>query len=433
MLSVCSAGGQALFGQHLEQGFAPTRRVGAQQDTGARARDQGAQLAYGIFGAAGHGHVGRGNEIRMRRLGRQRQARKILEARVQGLAVQEQGRRRQHRTLPVAFQEVVAAGRVLRKTLYGFIDIAQRDCERAGVEVVEQRGRLFEEQRQVVLHAGEGDAVADVLVGQGARWIAFEDLAETRAEMIARGLVHGKFAPGQQPHLAHGIEAALGVDVERADGFDFVVEQVQAVGHGRAHGKQIDQPAAQAKFARRRDLGHMVVVRQRQLRAQRRFVQLVALPEREGVGGQEGRRRQAVQRRRDGHGQDIDRLGHERVQGVQALGDQVLVRRKGVVGQGFPVGKLPHAQLRREKRDFVGQALGLQRIGREHDNGFAGLAGQIGQQPAVARTGGARLDIARPGFEGGQGGGGGRQLRIHCGGSRGVMHCREIIKSPDHV
>ncbi|MNX96372.1 hypothetical protein D3C86_1286840 [compost metagenome] len=277
----------AEFVQHLHQRFAAASRVRAQQHAGLARLHQRAQLGDGVFGTACHADVGRGAEVGVRLACGQRQAAEFLQPGVEGFVVQEQGGRRQHRTLAVALQEAVAAGCVLVEALDRVVDIADGDRDRALGQVVEQGGRLFEEERQVVLDAGKRNAVADVLVGQSARRVAFEDLAKACAEAVARLLVHRKFASGQELDFAHRVQAALRIDVEAADGLDLVVEQVQAVRHHRAHGEQVDQSAAQAEFARRRHLGDVVVVGQGELCAQGRLVQPVLLLEREGVCRQE--------------------------------------------------------------------------------------------------------------------------------------------------
>ena len=347
---------------------------------------------------------GQGGEVRMRAFAGQRQARQAAQAGVEGLVVQEQGVGRQHRAFRVGLQELPAVAGVLGKPVDGRRGVAQRDGDGVGRQVVEQRGGLLEEQRQVVFDAGEGDAVADVLVGQGARRVALEDFAETRAEAIARGLVHGEFAARQQFDFTHRIQAALGVAVEAADGFDLAVEQVDAVGQGRAHGEQVDQAAADAEFAGRADLGDVAVVGQGQLGAQAFLVQGVALAEMEGVGRQEGRRGQADQGGGDRHHQDVHGALAQGVQGAQAFGNQVLVRGKAVVGQGFPVGQEAHAQVRIEQGDFVGQATGGQRVGAEGGQRVPGLARQRGQQQGVAGARRTGLDVALAGAQGGQGG-----------------------------
>src|SRR5690606_10386645 len=122
---------------------------------------------------------------------------------------------------------------------------------------VEQRCGVIEEQRQVILDAGEGNAVANILVRQRTGWVAFECFPKAGAELVARGFVHGKLAPWKQLHFFDRIQAALGVDVEAADGFNFVVEQVQPVRQDGSYRKEINQPAPYAKLAGRRDLGYM--------------------------------------------------------------------------------------------------------------------------------------------------------------------------------
>jgi hypothetical protein len=53
------------------------------------------------------------------------------------------------------------------------------------------------------------------------------------------------------------------------------------------------------------------------------------------------------------------------------LADQVLVRGKSVVGQGFPVGKQRAAQRGGEKGNFFQQALRIRCAGAHHRHRFA--------------------------------------------------------------
>jgi hypothetical protein len=43
----------------------------------------------------------------------------------------------------------------------------------------------------------------------------------------------------------------------------------------------------------------------------------------------------------------------------EALGDEILVRREGIVRQRFPVGQEAHARFRGEESDFLRKALGV--------------------------------------------------------------------------
>jgi hypothetical protein len=170
-------------------------------------------------------------------------------------------------------------------------------------------------------------------------------LAPAAAEGGARRFVHREFAARQQAHFLHRIQRALGVGIEGADGFDGVAEQVEPVGQRGTHREQVDQAAAHRVFAGRHHLRDVGVAGQRELRLELGLVQRFALLEEEGVGGQEGRRRHAHQRGGGRHQHHVALAAGDFVQRGQALGHQVLVRREGVVGQGFPVRQQVAAQL----------------------------------------------------------------------------------------
>ena len=68
------------------------------------------------------------------------------------------------------------------------------------------------------------------------------------------------------------------------------------------------------------------------------------------------------------------------------------MRGKGVVGQGFPVGKQRAAQRRRKEGDLVYQALRVVGICRDNGHGLADslfALAQTGQQHRVGRACGA--------------------------------------------
>jgi len=75
------------------------------------------------------------------------------------------------------------------------------------------------------------------------------------------------------------------------------------------------------------------------------------------------RRAQAHERRGGGHDRDVEVAALDAIERRQALGHQVLVRRKLVVGERFPVRQQAHAQLRREPRDLLEQTLRVERGG----------------------------------------------------------------------
>ena len=113
----------------------------------------------------------------------------------------------------------------------------------------------------------------------------------------------------------------------------------------------------------------------------------------EGVASEKSRRRQPVQRR--GGGND-DNIGAsvlvallDSPQRGQTLADQVLMRRKGVVRQGLPVGEKRTAQVGRKKRDLVHQALRRAGVRRDDGGEFSGCffaLPELGQQQGVGGT-----------------------------------------------
>jgi hypothetical protein len=218
-----------------------------------------------------------------------------------------------------------------------------------------------------------------------------------RLRNLARArVVHRELAARQQADLGHRVQAALAVGVEGADAVDLVVEQVHPVGHGAAHGEQVDQPAAHRVLARAHHLGDVAVAGQGQLALEPGLVELLLDLEVEGVARQEGRGRQPVQR---GGGRHHDHVGAgvlvallDAPQRGQALADQVLVRREGVVGQGLPVRKQRAAQVRGEEGHLVDQALRVGGVGGDDGRQAPGrffAGGQARQQQGVGRAGGA--------------------------------------------
>ena len=115
-------------------------------------------------------------------------------------------------------------------------------------------------------------------------WIAFELVAKVLTKAGDAGLVQGDFACRQQVDFRDLVEGALGVRVEAADAFDLVIEQVDAVGQGRAHGEQVDDAPAHRELAGGEHLLHRTVARFGQAGTQLVGLQPVALLEQEGVG-----------------------------------------------------------------------------------------------------------------------------------------------------
>ena len=118
----------------------------------------------------------------------------------------------------------------------------------------------------------------------------------------------------------------------------------------------------------------MGVASERDLTAEFLGVEFLSLLEGEGIGGEEGWRRQPVDGRRGRHEQNVDFALGRCPQRGQALGDEILMRRKMVIGQRFPVRQQTDAQLWSKPRNFVEQALGIGGAGADDSQQLARVA-----------------------------------------------------------
>ncbi len=342
---VVRCGAQMVFGEQLEDRLAAAGRFDGQQHALARRFDERAQRGERIVGMAIDREFGQARCPAAGRLRREHDARERLRECEEILVGQEQALRFEDRPLAIVREERMALLRIGREAADRRFEIAGEHEVRILRQVVEQRGGFVEEQRQVVLDAGRRHAVADVLVDRRAARVAFEGFAPAAAEGRARGFVERELAAGQKTHVAHRVEAALRVRVERADRVDLVVEQVDPVRQRRAHRVQVDQRSAHAVFAGPHDLAYVLVAGQRELRLQLRLVEPLALRECERVRGHERRRRHPVQRGGRGYEQDVAAALAEVVQRRETFGHEVLVRRERVVRQRFPVRQQAHARV----------------------------------------------------------------------------------------
>ena len=407
------AGGglQVVFAEHRGQRFAAAGGFGNQQHAALEAGEMVLQRTQRIVAPAVDRHIGQFSGC-VGIFGIQGQSTVTLRRREESFVGQEQFFRRQQRARLVALQQVVARAGVGPEGGNRRRRVAVRDEDGILRQVIENARRFVEEQRQVILDAGAGDAGRNVLVDPRFGRVALETLAEALAEMRAPLVVHRKLARRQQAHFRHRIDGALGIDVEGLDALDLVVEQVEPVGQLRTHRKEIDQAAANRVFAGRHHLRDVRVAGQRHLAAELLGVELLALPELESVGGHELRRRQPIDCGRRRNEQDFHLALQRGPQRGKALGNEILMRRKVVVRQRFPVRQQPHPEAGREPRDFIQQPLRIGGAGRDYrQQPPLALAGQFGKRQRIRRTGQQRqIDTGAglgQGGEGKQGAGGG--------------------------
>ena len=207
--------------------------------------------------------------------------------------------------------------------------------------------------------------MAHVLVQRRFRRITLEHLAIAAAKARAARLVERKLARGQQPHVGHRVERALRIDIERADAFDVVAEEVEPEGQGASHREQVDQSATDAELARRHDLRDVLVAGERELRAQSRDIEMLALLQEKSERREIRRRREAVEGGRGGDHEHVAFAARNAIERGKTLRHEVVVRRKRIVRQRLPVGQQRDAQARREPRDLVGEALRRESVGAD--------------------------------------------------------------------
>ncbi len=366
-------------GEQLTHGFQPPRRFGHDEHPGdvassidasrGRCIEQAAQSTDRIGHPTLHGQVGQGErEVGFRGFTRvtHPHARKGLGCTKKIVRFEEQFFRAEYRPLDIARQESVALLGIDQEVGRGWFHLAMHDHRRSGGQVIEQRGRGLMEQGKPVLDTGGQDAVADIAIHGRTTRIAFESFTPSATECIARRLVCRHFACRQKTHRFHRIQRALRIRIKGLDRLQIVAEQIEAVRQGRTHGEQVDESATDCILPGLDDLGDMFVAGTGQLGTQGGFVQRRAAVETEGIGGQEGRRRQPVQRRGGRGDQHVDLAELQRMKRSQPFADQILMRRNRIVGQGFPVGQVNDPGTWRKVGDLVGQSLAVRRAGCQH-------------------------------------------------------------------
>ena len=232
--------GREAAGPHeVKQAFAAAIAFGQDQNAGFATVDVRLQPGQRVFGSAYHRQLGQclgqGVVDHIGGAGSQGQLRMAVGQRVELLGAQKQRIGWQHGPFGVALHQAVSVFGVLPKALEGGLQIAVQHhgggiCL-ASAQVVEYRGGFFEKQRQVVLDARRGHAVAHVFVDAAFGRVAFQQFAPAAPESRSGRFVHRELAPGQQPHFGYGVQAALAVGVKGADGVDLVVKQIHPIRH----------------------------------------------------------------------------------------------------------------------------------------------------------------------------------------------------------
>ena len=192
-------------------------------------------------------------------------------------------------------------------------------------------------ERQPVLDAGRREPFAHVPVDRAGIGVALEPGPPGGPEPADRLRVEGELPRGKEPNAIGAVERALRLGVEGADRLDLRVEQIDAVRPLGAGREEIEERTPHRELAVLHHLADAPVASEVEPAPGRLEVQPVADGEHEGVAFHEPAGRDPAHEGRGGCDEDSASRVGQRVQGGEALGDDVLVRGEGVVGKRLPV------------------------------------------------------------------------------------------------
>ena len=243
----------------------------------------------------------------------------------------------EHGALGVVPALLVALGGVSPERLRLVAHAGKLDDERRLRQVVEQGAGAVEEERQPVLDAGRREPLAHVPVHRAGIGVALEAGSPGGPEPADGLRVEGELARGQQADRIGPVERALRLGVERADRLDLGIEEVDAVRPLGPRRKEIEERAPHRELAVLHHLADAPVASELEPAPRRLEVQPVADREHEGIAFHEPAGRDSAHEGGGGGDEDpVSGVG-QRVQGGEALGDDVLVWRESVVGERLPV------------------------------------------------------------------------------------------------
>ncbi len=249
---------------------------------------------------------------------------------------------RQQRTGIVPAPVFIALADVVPEALGGWVDLPHGQQQGVVRQVIKQAGGLLEEERQIVFDARRPASLAHLLIDGALGAGDLELFAILAAKQLDGGFVGGKLAGRQQADRFDRLAGSLGLGVERADGVHLVVEKIDAIGAAAAHGEEIEQGAAGGKFAVLQHLFYRHVTCLGQACAQLLQVEALAALHHQAVFVEIDPGRRAQHQGGDGHDQHPVAHLRQLVEGLDPLGDDVLMGGEGVVGQGFPIREQRH-------------------------------------------------------------------------------------------
>ena len=262
--------------------------------------------------------------------------------------------------------------------LQGAVVAAQTDraCLR---QIIEQRGGAVEEQRQVVFDTARRHALADIGIDAAAVNVAGETRAVAFPEVLDSALVERHFTRRQQANGLDLVAGALGIWVEQADAVDLVIEQVDTKRRALPHREDIQDGAAHRVFTMVINLTHGRITGRCQTAALLFQIKPLALFDEQGALAKVILRRQTLhQTRRRCHDHAAVHLA-KLIKQAKPFGNQLLMRRIQVVGQGFRVRKMNHLQPIGIEAQRLFQTIGVLLVSRHDQQRSAAALGCITQ------------------------------------------------------
>ena len=276
--------------------------------------------------------------------------------------------RRQRRISRIALRHLETRFHFLLKPSRLGVHIAHAHRQRVRAQIVKQRrAAVFKKQRQIIFHPRAKLPAAHRLIHRRIVRIAVYLLAETAAENLLRRVVGGELVRRQQADFRHRRDGALAVGVKRFDTVNLIVKQINAIWRVAARGEQIHDAAAHGKFAARHHVGYRAVTRFHQILPQRRNIQPLPRFQPKRAPQEKRRGRKTLHGGGNGHKQRVRQPVFQLPQHRQPLRHQILMRRKPLIRQRFPVGQKQRIVGRAEKLPRRLQPQRTLRIGREHD------------------------------------------------------------------
>ena len=266
---------------------------------------------------------------------------KAVEALRDVIGIQKQRRWRQQRAFDIVPPLFVALGQILPELVDVGPERLRQDEQRVLRQIIKNRFELVEKERQVIFDASGHQTVADVFVDLADQRITGDLFAVALAKLSYRIGVGRKFACGQQFDAVGSLQRALVGRIETSDRFDFIIEQIDAVGQAAASRVEVDDRSSDRELTVLHHLRYIRIAAGLEPASERVDFESVTDFQQQHMLLDIAAWRQFLQQGVDRQDQDVTGLSvGQRVQGFQTVGNNVLMRREYVVGQGLPIRQM---------------------------------------------------------------------------------------------